>query len=481
MGTGRKEILIRLFQGSRINLRARSGLFINEEHFEYVINREKTEANGVKVPGTKLTASKSEAEKKGFVLYDRGEVVSKGRILTDDKTYHDGIIRKLDELSKYVMEQFNKDGAYKVKGEWLKDAVCRFNHPEEFMAVKPKEHRHSFFEMFDLYLSKNEFSIYHIKNTRVLMRDLGRYEAFVRRFRHKSFKLELDTLDRETVEDFFDYVVNEHEYFEAYPDFYKAIMKSYPVEIQPKHKTVKVALRGHNTIVKLKKKFKGFYNWLNENGYTKNRPFEGVKIGSERFSLHPFYLTKDELMSIYNADLSDRPMLERQRDIFVFQCMIGCRVGDLMRMTRNKIANNRLTYVPGKTKGSNPMVVRVPVNQIAAAIVSKYEKVDCGGMLLPFISPQKYNYAIKKVLTLCGVTRMVTVLNPTTEEEEQHPINEIASSHLARRTFIGLLYEQVPDPNLIAPLSGHSYNSRAFHRYKDVTDAMADKLVALLE
>ncbi len=152
-----------------------------------------------------------------------------------------------------------------------------------------------------------------------------------------------------------------------------------------------------------------------------------------------------------------------------------------MRMTRNKIANNRLPYVLGKNKGCNPMVVRVPVNQIAAAIVSKYEKVDCGGMLLPFISPQKYNYAIKKVLTLCGVTRIVTVLDPTTEEEEQHPINEIVSSHLARRTFIGLLYEKVLDPNLIAPLSGHSYNSRAFHRYKDVTDAITDKLVSLLE
>lgn len=127
------------------------------------------------------------------------------------------------------------------------------------------------------------------------------------------------------------------------------------------------------------------------------------------------------------------------------------------------------------------MVVRVPINQIAASLIKKYEDVDCGGFLFPFITPQKYNEAIKKVLTVCGITRMVTVLNPTTGEEEQCPINEIAGSHLARRTFVGLLYERVPDPNLIAPLSGHTYNSKAFNSYKDVTDNMADKLVALLE
>ena len=38
-----------------------------------------------------------------------------------------------ESLYALDLEQFNKDGAYKVEGEWLKDVVCRFNHPEEFM------------------------------------------------------------------------------------------------------------------------------------------------------------------------------------------------------------------------------------------------------------------------------------------------------------------------------------------------------------
>ncbi len=478
---GRKEVLIRLYQGSRVNLRAHSGLYVGEEHFEYYINKAKTEAHGVQVPHQKTTATKAEAEKKGYVLLDRGEIVSKGRIPNEDKLYHDGLIKTKDELCKYIMENFNKEDIGKVRGDWLKDLVYRFNHPEKFMPKEKKVHEKSFFDMFELYLAKNDFSYDHTKAIRVLIRDLGRYEAFVRHFRNKTFRLKTESINRGTIEDFFEYLESEHRYFEDHPELYATLLEKYPVEIKTQRKTPKIGQRGHNTIVKLKKKFKAFFNWLYDNGYTKNRPFEGIKIGTERFSQHPFYLSKKELDSIYQKDLSSKPILERQRDIFVFQCMVGCRVGDLMRLTRNKISDNRLSYVPGKTKTSNPMVVRVPINQIAASLIKKYENVDCGGFLFPFITPQKYNEAIKKVLTECGITRMVTVLNPTTGEEEQRPINEIAGSHLARRTFVGLLYERVPDPNLIAPLSGHTYNSKAFNRYKDVTDSMADKLVAMLE
>ena len=63
----------------------------------------------------------------------------------------------------------------------------------------------------------------------------------------------------------------------------------------------------------------------------------------------------------------------------------------------------------------------------------------------------------------------------------QRPLNEIASSHLARRTFIGNLYKQVKDPNLIAKLSGHSEGSKAFARYRDIDEDMRVELVSMLE
>ena len=57
---------------------------------------------------------------------------------------------------------------------------------------------------------------------------------------------------------------------------------------------------------------------------------------------------------------------------------------------------------------------------------------------------------------------------------------EIASSHLARRTFVGNLYRKVKDPNLVGALSGHKEGSKAFARYRTIDDEMKKELVNLL-
>ena len=85
---------------------------------------------------------------------------------------------------------------------------------------------------------------------------------------------------------------------------------------------------------------------------------------------------------------------------------------------------------------------------MATEILARYEVSD-GDKLLPFISEQKYNLAIKRIFKAAGLKRLVTVINPTTREEEKRVLYEIASSHLARRTFVGNLYRQVKDPNLV--------------------------------
>ena len=76
---------------------------------------------------------------------------------------------------------------------------------------------------------------------------------------------------------------------------------------------------------------------------------------------------------------------------------------------------------------------------------------------------------------------MVTVRNPVTGADEQKPINEIASSHMARRTFIGNLYKKVKDPSLVASLSGHTDGSRAFARYREIDMEMKRELVDMID
>lgn len=76
---------------------------------------------------------------------------------------------------------------------------------------------------------------------------------------------------------------------------------------------------------------------------------------------------------------------------------------------------------------------------------------------------------------------MVTVRNPVTGADEQKPINEIASSHMARRTFIGNLYKKVKDPSLVASLSGHTDGSRAFARYREIDMEMKREMVEMID
>ena len=125
-----------------------------------------------------------------------------------------------------------------------------------------------------------------------------------------------------------------------------------------------------------------------------------------------------------------------------------------------------------KTKDEEKSVqARIPLHPKAIALIEKYKGVDEKGRLFPFISPQKYNDAIKSIFSLAGITRNVEVRNAKTGENEIRPINEIASSHLARRTFVGNAYFKVSDPNIICKMSGHTEGSRAFTRYRKIEDS----------
>ncbi len=96
------------------------------------------------------------------------------------------------------------------------------------------------------------------------------------------------------------------------------------------------------------------------------------------------------------------------------------------------------------------------------------------------VSAQRYNDKIKEAFRRARLDRMVTILDKRTRQEIQKPICHVASSHMARRTFIGNIYKQVKDPNLVGTLSGHKEGSKAFARYRDIDEEMKRELIAFL-
>ena len=195
----------------------------------------------------------------------------------------------------------------------------------------------------------------------------------------------------------------------------------------------------------------------------------------------PYFFTNKDRDKLFKADLSKRPELAVQRDIFVFQSLVGCRVGDLKRLKRSNIINGEmLQYVAGKTKNKSGKIVTIPLHPTAITILKRYEDRD-DDRLLPFISDQKYNEAIKEIFKLLPkLDRVVTILDPVTRLEKQVKLSEVASSHMGRRNFCGNLYEAGFRDSDIASMSGHAEGSKAISRYRKVSDETKKKMIKSL-
>lgn len=384
--------------------------------------------------------------------------------------------KDLANIKQIIIEVYNQSDKEKLNSEQFALLIEKKLNPQKY-----KCQEEDFFSLMNEFLQKRKLSDVRERDFKVLIRALKRYEMlrsiidsneyFTKRNKdNKIFKLDINLINAETIEDIESFFRNEYILYNEYNEIYKTIP-----ECRKPNK------RGNNTICAMFRRLRAFFNWCNEQGKTDNKPFDRYEgVTSEKYGT-PFYITIEERNKIADFDLSNRPSLEIQRDIFIFQCLIGCRVSDLLKMTNNNIINGVIEYIPHKTRDERPTVVRVPLNERALKLVEKYREADSNGRLFPFISSQKYNDAIKDVFKVCEITRMVTILNPTTGEEEKKPINEVASSHLARRTFIGNLYKKVKDPNLVGSLSGHAEGSKAFARYREIDDEIKTELVKMIE
>lgn len=369
-------------------------------------------------------------------------------------------------IKKLVLDTYKsipkKEG---ISSEILKTEIDKAQNPEKYSLVIKEI---TFIELFSEFIEERKISTVRKNNYRVVVRALKRYELFKQAYGIKDFKLSFENVTSNTLRDIEHFLSDEHKLFEKYPKIYEAVPESRTP--QP---------RGQNTINGIFNKFRSFYIWANDNGKTTINPFRTFKIQEDVYGT-PFYISIEERNRLHKTNLSRHPRLAIQRDIFIFHCLLGCRVGDLYRLTRNNIINGAIEYVARKTRDGHPVTVRVPLNSIAKEILNKYIDSNETG-LLPFISEQKYNDAIKRMFLAARLKRPVTIINSTTREPEIKPLNTIASSHMARRCFIGNLYKQVKDPNLVGALSGHKEGSKAFARYREIDEQMKTDLVKMLE
>ena len=380
------------------------------------------------------------------------------RLATPEQQDLKALKGRLDDLCDFLTEQFEEADCMIVTKEWMQETVDRFHHPER------NRDAGEFFPLLREFINTKDVSLARWKRYEVTRRALERFQIV------RGESLTVEGMTPAVLEEFRQFLITEHEL--AGRKEWKELYSGMDAKELPKE-------RGKNAIIEYFDVIRTFYHWLNSHEITDTNPFKRFEVGTAIYGT-PYYLTIEERERIYATNLRRHPQLEAQRDIFVFQCLVGCRVGDLVHFKKGDVVDGVLSYIPRKTKEGNPVVVRVPLTETAREIVARYADFQ-GDRLLPFISTQKYNDALKRIFTAARVTRLVSVLDPLTREEVKRPLNEVASSHLARRTFIGNLYKQVRDPNLIGAMSGHAEGSRAFARYRTIDDEIKAGVVDLLE
>lgn len=376
---------------------------------------------------------------------------------------------KFDEEIQNITRLISREYHRGVDGKWLQSLIEEYHHPSINSHAGSKSDEYRLVTQIQHYVDETILASDSRKHHLANIDKIGRYERFQREVIHRrGFQLNVDTITADDLRDLKRWMQEEHTYGEQFPLFYKDIPES-------KFKWE----RSENSITGCFYRIRTVIKWCIKKGMTKINPFDQYQIAQPMYG-DPFFLNIEERDKVYYADLSALdPCYAVYRDVFMFQCLIGCRVSDLNSLTKANLVDGCIEYIPQKTKHEHANTVRVPLNQKAKDILSRY--IDLDDALLPRFTQTMYNKMIKRILKHVGIDRMVRTLNPKTRQDGARPLWEVATSHTARKTFIGNLYKQVKDPNLIASMSGHSEGSRAFARYRKIDNEMKKELVNLLD
>ena len=237
-------------------------------------------------------------------------------------------------------------------------------------------------------------------------------------------------------------------------DGFKNFLETY------RSKTIKNGL-ALNTVGKKIQTLKIFLNEATARGINTNLKYQSTRFIAVSEESENIYLTIDEIDKIYNLDLSDKPKLDRVRDLFIVGCWTGLRYSDWSKVRPENIQNGFISLKQQKT--GQPVVI--PLHPTVQAILNKYE----GDLPRP-ITNQKFNEYLKQVAKLANFKEAITKQITRGGKTETIIRNkwEMVTTHTARRSFATNMYKMgIPSITIMA-ITGHRTET-AFLKYIKVT------------
>lgn len=213
----------------------------------------------------------------------------------------------------------------------------------------------------------------------------------------------------------------------------------------------------------------GFINLIKK--WCRNIEIDGLPINSQykhsefmtlTEKTKDIYLKEEQIMKIYNLDLSSNPRLDNVKDLFIIGLRTGLRISDFMRLKDININKGFIEIDTLKT--GEPVII--PLHDNIKEILKKRK-----GELPYTISSQKFNKYIKEVCKKAKLTEMVegAKMDKITKRKKKgvYPFFELVSSHICRRSFASNLYGKLPNMSIMA-ITGHKTESQ-FLKYIKIT------------
>lgn len=221
-----------------------------------------------------------------------------------------------------------------------------------------------------------------------------------------------------------------------------------------------------NSFASTIKRLKGFMKWASEHR-SKGQNFEYLKFSAtEKYNSPVVHLTWAEFQQLVNKKI-DNDHMAMVRDLFVFQSMTGMRYDDMYNLKKENLKDKYIVYHQHKTK----QFIKLPYNDFSLEIKNKYINSYLDRPL-PRMSNQVFNRDLKKLFKFAKLNRQIEVIKVKggVISREFKPLHKLATSHMARRNFIGISIEKKIQTEVIKAISGHIKDSKAFSRYYDIND-----------
>jgi len=349
-----------------------------------------------------------------------------------DEELRSNINKQLAEFRLFLTRKYMEEKELWYDG-WLKDSMRSFfgitentreSSPEKYKSAEP------FFKLYDKFVTQKDIGKTSKQHYLSLRERLLRFELYMREVKgNRLFRLNIHTFSVDDFLEFSDYVINEYNFTKLYPKLFEAV---------PFSKYCKPRPMGVNSMIGSQHYLHSFLKWCYSHQLTTNHSYMLFDIKTRNYGT-PYFLTKEERDTLAACDFFETAFPEKydmERDTFIFQCLVGCRISDLRSMTRDNIHGGFLEYIPKKTMKHDARTVRVPLIPQALALLDKYKgrKFKDGG-LFHFYQFTCYEEDLKKIFKIAGLDRMVTVKDSLTGKEAQKPLYLLASTHLARFIF----------------------------------------------